>query len=88
VIIYLISMDYEIFFVNTVLIVIKKAGARTLGFTVPEGCSVPAEFKVGDEVEITVYPELPGLRKTGYHEIKHIASRKIVKVFYAYFGFD
>jgi hypothetical protein len=75
-------MPHRISFIGTAAIEIEKTGGQILRFILPEGCSVPEEFKVGDEVAIMVYPAHPQFNKTSYCEIGHVASKKVIKAFY------
>ena len=75
-------MNQKITFVCTAAIEIENTDGRTLSFTLPEGCSVPEEFKVGDEVALMIYPRGLWFNKTSYCEIKHAASKKTIKAFY------
>ena len=80
-------MSYQIFHIGTVAIsVAQEPGGRILGFTLPEEGTVPEEFREGDEVEITISMAHPAIiamgHNTGYYEIKHIASGKVLKTFH------
>lgn len=75
-------MHHRISFIGTAAIEIEKTGGQILSFTLPEGCSVPEEFKVGDKVAIMVYPALSQFIKISYCEIGHVSSKKIIKAFY------
>jgi hypothetical protein len=77
-----VTLRHRISSIDTNAIEIEKTGGRILSFTLPERCSVPAEFKVGDEVIMAVYQAHPQFLKTSYCEIKHLASEKVIKVFY------
>ena len=72
----------KISYIGTAAIELEEAGGRIFRLTLPEGCSVPEEFKVGDEVRTMIYPRLPPLVEVSYWEIKHVASGKIIKAFY------
>ena len=79
-------MQYKISYVGTVAIGVEEIGGRILGFTLPEGVKVPAEFKQGDEVELSISMAHPALidmgHNTGYYEIKHVASGKLLRTFH------
>ena len=72
----------KISYIGAASIEIEKAGGRIFRLTLPEGCSVPEEFKVGDEVRTMIYPRLPPFVEVSYWEIWHAPSGKIIKAFY------
>jgi hypothetical protein len=79
-------MQYKISYVGTVAIGVEEIGGRILSFTLPEGVTVPQEFKQGDEVELGISMAHPALidmgHNTGYYEIKHVASGKVLRTFH------
>jgi len=79
-------MSYKISYIGTVAIGVEELGGRILSFTLPEGGKVPEEFKEGDEVELSISSAHPAViamgHNTGYYEIKHIASGKVLRTFH------
>jgi hypothetical protein len=79
-------MRYKIFDIGTVAIAVEDAGGRILGFTLPDNVGVPEEFKVGDEVDISIHSAHPAMiamgHNTGYYEIKHLVSGKTLRTFH------
>lgn len=78
-----------IFDIGTVAIFLQEGTgplAIIRGFTLPEDGKVPHEFKVGDTVEVVNFPSHPAEvamgRITGYYEIRHIASGKVLKTWH------
>ena len=71
---------HTISFIDTAAIEIDRTDGWILSFTLPEGCSIPEEFKVGSEIAIMVYPA-DRLNKISYCEIRHVASKKVIKAF-------
>ena len=81
-------LNLIISYIGSVAIGIEYPGpeGRILSFTLPAEGSVPEEFKVGDEVEVAITPAHPAQiafgHNTGYYEITHIASGKVLKTFH------
>jgi hypothetical protein len=80
-------LNYKISYIGSVAIGIEESGGRLLSFTLPSEGSVPEEFNVGDEVEIAISSAHPAQvamgHNTGYYEITHIASGKVLKTFHS-----
>lgn len=53
-------------------------GERELVFDLPEGFTVPSDFKEGDEIDIILNPDHPGNiimgKNRGYYEVVHLKS--------------
>ena len=79
-------MPYKISYIGTVALGIETDGGRIISFTLPENSPVPEEFKVGDSVDVEIYPAHPAQiafgHNTGYYEIKHLASGKTLRTFH------
>lgn len=75
---------YTVDWVGTVALGILLDGKPRFALALEDGQEVPAEFKVGDEVEIENHPDHPasvamGIN-TGYYEVKHVPSGKTIKI--------
>jgi hypothetical protein len=75
---------YTIDWVGTVALGILQDGKPRFALALEDGQEVPAEFKVGDEVEIDNNPAHPAMVamgiNTGYYDVKHLASGKTIKI--------
>jgi hypothetical protein len=73
---------HTIFFIGIGAIEIARSDGWIDSLALLKGCSVPEEFKVGDEVAIMIHSRHPQFCKTSYWEIGHVTSKMIIKTFY------
>jgi hypothetical protein len=75
---------YTLDWIGTVALGVLEDGEGTLTFTLEEGQTVPAEFNVGDELDIVNNPAHPAAVamdiNSGYYEITHVRSGKAIRI--------
>jgi hypothetical protein len=80
-------MRYKIDWVGTVALGVETEGGRSLAFSLEDDQRIPSEFRVGDLVEITNYPDHPsvaamGMESAGHYEFRHISSGKVFRTWH------
>jgi hypothetical protein len=75
---------YTIDWIGTVALGILLDGKPRLALALEDGQEVPAEFKVGDEVDIVNHPADPASiamgMNYGYYEVTHVRSGRTIKI--------
>ena len=83
---------YTVDWVGTIALGILQDGKPRFALALEDGQEVPAEFKVGDEVEIDNHPDHPASiamrgANRGYYEVKHCGSGRTIRIMHRVYGY-